>query len=103
MSNLMDACGGVLKVRAGVEALLLPSLDGERGQVALFLQWAQDRGHLQFEVYFKTRMPRYKIRGLKWQDCPSINQLPWKLSTPGMTLRYAGMGWVSIFVNHYLL
>ena len=102
MSNLMVACGGCLKVQAGTEVLLLPSLDGERAKVALFLQWAQDRGHLKFEVFFRTRMPRYQIGGLGWRDCPLINQLPWKLPTPGMMLRYAGIGYGLLSVDHYL-
>ena len=103
MSNLMLACGGVLKLRAGVKALLLPSLEGERAQVAMYLQWAQDQGNLAFKVCFKTRMPRYRVRELPWRDCSSLNQLPWKLPTRGMSLRYAGVQYVLIDINNYLV
>ena len=70
-----------MKLRAGVEALFLPSLEGEHAQTAQYLQWAADQRRLQFRVSFETRMPQYCIKGLGWRNCASLDQLPWKLPT----------------------
>ena len=101
--DLMSACGGVLKMWAGAEALLLPSLPGERGEVAKYLQWASDRGCLSFRIVFERSMPQFLVEGLAWTDCPSLSQLPWELPIPGMSLRYAS-GFVSLnlYMTTYL-
>ena len=79
----------MLKLRVGVEALLLPSLQGERDKVAQFLQWAADRRRLSFRIDFDKRMPQFLIEGLEWTDCSSLSQLPWELPAQGISFRYA--------------